>query len=149
MLLTPYKRGTPPSLPGSDRRYLAAELGKIERAFDTLYTSLTDPWVISTPTVVGGGVPGAFAATSVVHTRQIGTSVDVMATVTVTNVGTATYVQVPYPVTPIMGTALNGQGHTDGLAYSWHFGGVLFKYDGTTAPVAQTYLFSGSYEAAP
>lgn len=40
--ITTYKRGTPPSLPGSDRRYVASELGKIERAVDSIAAALPD-----------------------------------------------------------------------------------------------------------
>lgn len=105
-------------------------------------------WTAYTPTVTGGGVPGAFAGSGTGRYRQIGKTVFVVAEITVTNVGTASYVAATWPVAAASGAIIPGQGQASGAAYNWNYNTVLYKYDGTVTPVVQTYILTGCYEAA-
>lgn len=122
---------------------------------NTFVTSFTGfgVWTEVTGSLTPVGGPGAFAGTYVSRYWRDGSVVNGKIVATVTNVGTATKWTVPIPVTPQGSVRYGCFGQTNNIIGAlWTGVGTgtaagYYKYDGTTAPVTEVFLCSGTYEA--
>ena len=162
-VLRPYKVGDVPTLPGSDKLYLAAELKRISEAIGLLVqtakedakendAALADrdaPWTAYTPTV--SVTSGAGTATG--RYKKLGKTVHLHIDVTVTTGGSALVVSLPagmsaVGITHIVGREVAATGSTHvGIVSGTAF--QVVRYDNAVAmTTGWRIVLGGTFEVA-